>query len=169
MVFNLNTKRRRSLLLCLFLASLVLTSSSIGYFCQNLDIVRLGMILLALSFPFFYPALHLYVNDLVPASLVPSKSVFLILFSMVADTSIPIVFNFEGSSYNSVGLKFAFLAFLGFVSLGILFCFMIETEGLTREEVRLIHDGRWGWGESKQGYFDLDNIQTEEDDHQEGL
>ena len=157
MKFNLTKKRKRSLLIGQLIASLVLTTSCLGYLFGNLDIVRFGMVCLALSFPFYSPALHVYANDLVPPSLLPWESIFIVLINTAADTALPILFDFEENSYKSIGLKFGFLAIIAFVSLALIYFFMIETESLAREVARIIHEARWNGGRhNKDGFVDLD-------------
>ena len=159
-VFSLTQKRKRSLLVCMFFACLILFSSSLGYLIQDLRVVRFGLVLLGVSYGFYFPALHLYTNDLVPASLVPSQVLCIIAMNTVADPLFPLFFDFENSSYESIGLKFAFLTLIGVVSMGVVFCLMIETDGLTRDQVRIQLNNRWGGGKrTENGFVEL---QTEE-------
>ena len=154
LMLNLAKKRKTSILISIVVAFLVLTSSCVGYLFNNLDIVRLGMIGLAPSFPFFFPAIHLYANDLVPPSLLPWQPVFYYVIDSVADSAMPFLFDFEETTHKSIGIKFGLLAALCLVSLVLINFLMIETEGMTREELRVIHDRRWGSG-SKGGYVEL--------------
>ena len=138
MILNLIKKRKRSIMTSLFLGSLVLTSSSIGYHIHNLGLVRLGIVALSFSFPFLNPALHLYANDLVPPSLISTQSICQLLVLTIADFVFPRFFDFEQSSYQLIGRKFAILALIGYSSVLITYFWMIETEGLEREQVRSI-------------------------------
>ena len=142
-VFNLTKKRKSSLMFSLFFGCMVLFTSSLGYLAQNLRIVRFGFLFLAASFPFYSPSVHLYTNDLIPPSLVPLQSICLLSVNTAADTLFPLVFNFENSSYESIGLKFGFLVICGFVSLGLIYWLMIETEGMSRDQVRRRLKNRW--------------------------
>ena len=49
----------------------------------------------------------------------------------------PLFFNFEESSYESIGLKFACLTFIGMVCVGVTSWLMIETDGMSRDQVRM--------------------------------
>ena len=142
--FTLTKKRKRSLLVCMSFASLVLFSSSLGYLMQDLRIVRFGMVLLGPSFGFYFPSVHMYTNDLIPASLVPIQLFCVLFVSTIADPLFPLLFNFENSSYGSIGLKFAFLTLVCLISMGLVFVLMIETDGMTRDQVRNLLRGRWG-------------------------
>ena len=166
--FNLTKKRKRTLMLALFFASLVLSCTSIGYLIQDLRIVRLGIALLGVSFAFNLPSIHMYTNDLVPQSLVPIQSVCCVSVNMIADALFPLVFNFENSEYTTIGLKFGFLVLVAVVSLGAMYFLMIETDGMTRDQIRLRLKNR-GAGrpeikfEEGNGFVELENSSTRKD------
>ena len=160
MALNLTKKRKRSLLTSLFTGWVVLVTSSVGYYLHNLGLVRLGIVALSFSFPFFYPALHLYTNDLVPPSLVSMQSICNLMVNTVADSAFPWFFDFEKSSYKLIGRKFAFLALMYLISFFLVYLWMIETDGLDRETVRFIMDERTKLRKNKwksDGFRNLDD------------
>ena len=140
--FKFAESRKRSLMTAQFLGTLSVTVIAFGYLFKDLKIVRAGMLFIGLSFPLYFPSLHLYTNDLVPPNLVPFHFVTISFWSITVDFFFPKIFEFEESSFESIGFKFACCALVGYACTTLLGCFMLETRGMNRLETKKLIDGK---------------------------
>lgn len=110
-------------------------SISTGYFLRNLGIARLGNIFKALGQPFILVTMMIYLLETCPESF---TNLFILMVrseALIVSGIFPLIFNFENSSFESIGVKFLGLIFLCVVGNIVLRWVMVETLGKSKIEI----------------------------------
>ena len=134
-IFNLSKKRKLFMLGSQLSCSLCILLCAYGYYTEKLWISRMTLIPLAALNGFLYNAFWLYCADLCPPELI-SIPVACMRLTLAAILYIyPYYFDFEKSSKHRIFWRLIISAGISLVSFGLTCFLMIETDGLTKEEV----------------------------------
>lgn len=132
---NLIRQRKFSLTIAIIIYSFTYLFFSFGYYFKNLKIAKIGVFFKITINAFFSNVSLIYAVEILPQSFVFLYSLTSSIEGVLGGILVPLVFGFEGSSYEMIGIKFFGLFVLG--NLGAILCnyVMIETFGKSQFEV----------------------------------
>ena len=149
-ILKLNKKRKVLLTSNMFICSLCLVVSGLGYRFGKLWLVRTTFIPMAVANGFIYNSYLLYLADICSMDVISIPLAFHRLIMALTQYLLPVFMNFEESPMSLISLRFFILAAISVLSLVVVQFVMIETDGLSPVEINKLVEGEG------KGNFDVE-------------
>ena len=154
-VLKLNKKRKLLMLSSQITCSACIFITAAAYFTKKLWIARMTIIPVSILNGFIFNAIYLYTVDICHPGLISIPFMFLRLATAIVMYAYPYFFDYENSTKRQLFWRLLVMGCVSLVSVGVSSWWMIETDGLSKAEIRVRLRGRWGKRVVEMGDLDV--------------